>query len=325
MSLTAWTLTDGAAGNLRQVRALASALGADADEVLLRARPPWRWLSPRALPGATHAFGATFADRLEAARPDLVIGCGRQAALATRLLADGGLCRSVQILDPRLDPSLWDLVVAPAHDRVSGSNVLHTVGSLNPVDEAWLAAARRDWPGFGRLPSPRTLLLIGGPTAAAPMTPSEWNTLADRLQRQLQASGGSLLLSSSRRTPDWLREAARQRFAGIPGRQWHGPADGDNPYPGMLAWAERIVCTADSVNLLSEACATGVPVNTLLPAQPSGRIARFHRALLDSDRLRPLDEHFEPWSYTPLREAAEVAVEIRRRLQLPDGTGAPGH
>src|SRR5699024_11471290 len=64
--------------------------------------------------GARHAFGADFAAALSAP-PALAIGCGRQAALATRLVRDTG-ARAVQILDPRLDPSHWDLVIAPEHD-----------------------------------------------------------------------------------------------------------------------------------------------------------------------------------------------------------------
>src|SRR5688572_22168168 len=139
-----WTLSDGRAGNARQARALAAAMGhAHARDVVLAARAPWRWVAPRSWPGSAHAFGSTF-HRLEAHPPRLAIGCGRQAALATRRLRARG-ARVVQILDPRLPPSAWDVVVAPEHDALAGDNVVRLLGSLHPVDDLWLAQARSDF------------------------------------------------------------------------------------------------------------------------------------------------------------------------------------
>src|SRR3546814_409449 len=110
-----WTVTDGAAGNVRQAMALAQALGFPAPQQWnLHTAVPWRWLAPRRLPMAAHAFGAAFAQAL-AQPPTLVIGCGRQGALASRVLRDAG-AKAVQILDPRIDPRHWDAVIAPAHD-----------------------------------------------------------------------------------------------------------------------------------------------------------------------------------------------------------------
>ncbi|WP_330970308.1 ELM1/GtrOC1 family putative glycosyltransferase, partial [Lysobacter sp. A3-1-A15] len=86
-TLAAWTVTDGHAGNSRQATALADALalqsrGMSVHAQTLQPRAPWRWLAPRRMPGAAHAFGDGFADALSDP-PALAIGCGRQAALAT--------------------------------------------------------------------------------------------------------------------------------------------------------------------------------------------------------------------------------------------------
>jgi uncharacterized protein len=310
-----WAISDAAAGNRRQTAALAAALGDDYEPLILRPRAPWAWLAPRRLPAATHAFGVEFTARLRGPLPRLAIGCGRQAALATRLLRARG-CTVVQILDPRLDPRHWDAVVAPAHDRLSGANVISTVGSLHPVDDRWLAAGRAAWPALAALPSPRTLLLLGGPTRDAPLGAADWQWLAATLDRWLERDGGSLLLAASRRTPAWLLTAARAQFGGRVGLHWLGEADGPNPYPGMLGWAERIIVSADSTNLLSEACATGVPVLTANRPRPGSRIARLHAALHDSGRLRALGAEAEHWRYPPLRETAAVAAALRERLGI---------
>ena len=99
---------------------------------------------------------------------------------------------------------------------------------------------------------------------------------------------------------------------------WSGPGDGANPYPGLLACADRIVCTADSVNMLSEACATHLPVFVAGIDQVRGRPRRFVDSLLGLGRVRPLDDTLAAFAVTPLRETARVAAEVRRRLQLDE-------
>src|SRR3546814_1032285 len=69
---------------------------------------------------------------------------------------------------------------------------------------------------------------------------------------------------------------------------WLDDSDGANPYPGMLAWADRIVCSPDSVNMLSEACATQVPVFVADPHCARGRIGGFLDALAGTGRVRAL-------------------------------------
>lgn len=317
--MTAWVLTDGAAGNLRQGRALADALVPAHESIELRARAPWRWAAPHLLAGAGHAFGADVGARLEQP-PALAIGCGRQAALATRLLRRrlGGACRTVQILDPRIDPSAFDALVVPAHDGISGPNVVTCTGSLNPVDDAWLAAARARFVPLAGLPRPITLLALGGPTAHVRMAPRWFAGLAGILEHWLARDGGSLLVTSSRRTPAWLVGAARHRFAGLPGHQWHGAADGENPYAGFLAHADRIVVTPDSANLMSEAAATGAPVLAYAPTPPHGKLALLYRDLVARGNLRPLADSFDAWIPSPLRELPRVAAEVRALLQLPE-------
>ena len=136
-----WVLHDGRAGNRRQALALAEALGHVPRELVLAPRLRARWLAPRWMPGAERAFGPEFAAAWAGTPPVLAIGCGRQAALATRLLRTRG-ARAVQILDPRLDPRHWDLVIAPEHDDLRGENVLPLLGSLHPGTPIWLARVR---------------------------------------------------------------------------------------------------------------------------------------------------------------------------------------
>jgi mitochondrial fission protein ELM1 len=311
-----WILSDGAAGNRRPAQALAEALGCAPSEFVLEVAAPWRWLAPRWLPGSPSVFGPAF-ERALGQPPQLAIGCGRQAALATRWLkARFPQCRAVQILDPRIDSRHWDAVLAPAHDDLHGAKVLPFTGGLHGIDGATLARARIAFAELAQLPAPRTLLLLGGPHRGYRFDRHAWAGLREILLHWQARDGGSLLVSSSRRTPAWLREAARTELSSLPGRQWHGEVDGSNPYAGFLAWADRIVVTPDSANMLAEACATAAPVLCPLATPLRGKLASLYRELLECGRVRPLKPEYQPWTVQPLRETARIAVELRARLGL---------
>lgn len=307
---SAWVISDGAAGNERQALALASALDVPARVMALPLRAPWAWVAPRRLPGGRLALAAHDRENFAPPWPDLAIGCGRSAALLTRLLGGlaGKACYRVQILDPRIDPRHWDAVVAPSHDALTGPNVLTTLGSLNPIDDAWLASGREAFADFAALPQPRVALLVGGPRRGIEFD----GALADALGSIVReaATHGSVLATISRRTPPEFATRLRAALADLPGVFWTGA--GANPYPGLLGWADRVVVTPDSVNMLSEACATGVPVHTVTPAALPDKLARFHAAL----RARGLltDPGVPRGTVAPLRETQAIAAELRRRI-----------
>jgi mitochondrial fission protein ELM1 len=305
-------LHDGAAGNRRQAVALAEALRVAVHEVTVAPHGPAKWFAPRVWPGAAQQLGAAFAAVL-ADPPPFAIGCGRQAALATRLLA-GGDTRVVQVLDPRLAPRHWDVVVAPEHDGLHGDNVITLTGSLNPVDDAWLAAARARFPRLGELPSPRTTVLVGGPTRAVRIDRGGLEVMLARIEYALAQEGGSVIVCGSPRTPPLLAAVLRERVTEMPGAAWLDARDGENFYPGALAWADRIVVTPDSTNLISEACATRVPVFIAGPERATGRLRRLVTELQARGRVRPQLREPVHYAVEPLRETARVADRVRTRF-----------
>jgi mitochondrial fission protein ELM1 len=308
-----WVLHDGAAGNRRQALALALALGMETREWTLRANAPARWFAPRIAPYARFQYAYGLA--LEETPPQLAIGCGRLAAMATRLAGAAG-ARTVQILDPRISTRHWDVVVAPTHDHLSGENVVNMVGSLNEVDDAWLRQARERWRELLALPGPRTAVLIGGPTAATPFDDEDLAKLCEKLEGTIARDGGRLLVCGSRRTPKAWAEALRARFDATRHALWFDESDGDNLYDGALACAQRIVVTPDSVNMVSEACATALPVFVAEPGRAQGRIAEFLRELVARGRVRAQRAALEDFDCEPLREGARVAARVRQRLNL---------
>lgn len=307
-------LHDGRAGNARQALALAQALDSGAKEWTLEPQSPWRRFAPLLLPGATRAFGSAFTAYLRLP-PPLAIGCGRQAALATRLLRQRGSL-AVQVLDPRIDARHWDAVVVPEHDALRGSNVITTLGSLHPVDDDFLLRAIAGFPELALLPTPHTVLLVGGPSRHAPLEDAAFAALLAQLSAHAKAEGGSFSAIASRRTPPAWRQAIGALPTELPGLRWCDSSDGANPYAGLLASADRLICTPDSVNMLSEAAATHAPVFVWSADSVHGRPRTFIDTLLERGRIHPLDDTLVPFCAPPLRETVRVAELLRTRLQL---------
>jgi mitochondrial fission protein ELM1 len=314
MSEECWVVTDGATGNRRQALALAECFHWPVRELVLRPRAPWSWFAPRLTLGGRLALTAADRSRFAPPWPRIAIGCGRAAALLTRQMRElsHGYTFTVQILDPRIDPAHWDVVIAPGHDGIEGAGVIQTLGSLHPVDDAWLADGREACPTLEDLPHPRVGILLGGPRRGVPFDDAYADSLLGALLAR-RKQDGSLMVLASRRTPATFVERLRQRLGDIPGLVWSGDDDGRNPYPGVLGWADRLVVTPDSVNMLSEACAVGCPVHTHVVAPLPERLALFHRTLREAGLLHDIGETTAP-RQTPLRETATIASELRRRM-----------
>ena len=156
----------------------------------------------------------------------------------------------------------FDLVIAvPEYRLARHPKVLHNDLSIHGVTAARLAEAAAQWaPRLAELPRPYIAVLVGG--YSGPYTLDR--PTAERLGRQASALahelGGSLLVTTSARTP---RSSAAALRAAIDAPayffQWTRQA-GDNPYYGYLALADSLIVTCDSVSMLTEACATCKPV-----------------------------------------------------------------
>jgi mitochondrial fission protein ELM1 len=82
----------------------------------------------------------------------------------------------------------------------------------------------------------------------------------------------------------------------------------------MLALADLIIVTQDSVSMISEASATTAPV-MFAPLPGSWRRQElFLKPLLDEDRIRRFEGRFTTWPVAPLNDTPAAAAEMRHRL-----------
>ena len=308
-----WLLTEDKAGMYTQCLGLAEALGVTAQWKHLVPRAPWKYLPPSLWCCALRAAGPG-SDVLAPPWPDLLIATGRPTVAVSRAIrrASGGKTFTVQIQNPGIALHHFDLVVAPQHDRLHGPNVISTQGALHRVTPARLAAeSQRLAPALAYLPQPRAAVLLGGSNRNYRFTAELAGELAARLAT-LAHSGIGLLITPSRRTDPQVLATLRAALADTSAVIWDGA--GENPYFAYLGLADYLLVTGDSVNMVSEACATGKPVYVIELAGGSAKFRRFHTALRQAGMTRPFVGALEQWHYPPLDDVGAVAAEIRRRM-----------
>jgi mitochondrial fission protein ELM1 len=312
-----WVLHDGKPGMASQALGLAEATGLPFAEKPLVVRFPWTrlppkfWLFPSA---AAQSASALFAPPW----PDLVIGCGRNAAMPALAIrrASGGRTLAVQIQDPGIGHGEFDLFVVPEHDRLRGARVIVTRGAVHRVTPARLAAERTRFPALAAMPRPIVSVLIGGANKAYRLGLARLGEIADALCGILRSGGGSALVTPSRRTGSAGIALLRDRLRGLPAMVWDG--SGPNPYFAFLALADAFLVTADSVSMISEAAATGKPVHILALDGGNAKFARFHAAMQAAGITRPFTGRIQTWSYPvpddTLRAGAAVRALVLNRI-----------
>ncbi len=307
-----WVLSDGTVGMEKQSLALAEGVGLPVTLKRVSIRQPWRSLSGWAWLAPFRAVGPG-GDPIAAPWPDLLVSTGgRVVALCAgiRRLSGGTTC-AVQIQNPRIRLAAFDLVVAPRHARLSGPNVLETPGPLHAVTASALRDARTRFVSIAaELPTPRVTVLLGGDSRRHRFTTEAADRLGHGLAK-LGADGAGLLITASRRTPHQALNAIKRNIAGTAHYLWDG--QGDNPYLGLLGLADALVVTNDSVNMLSEAAATGKPVHVFALAGGSARFDRFLEHMREMGITRPFTGRLESWAYTP-PDDTERAVDAVRQL-----------
>jgi hypothetical protein len=304
-------VTDGRAGIEAQALGLAEAMARERPIDIAVKRialgAPWTSL-PRALwPDPFLLAGA--ASGLVAPWPDIWIGCGRRAApFSIAMKRRRPVTFVIQLQHPRTPLDAYDLVIAPEHDGLEGDRVLSIVGSTNRVQA----------PASDMAPGPHVALAVGGENRAFLFGEVEIKRIASAIET-IAAAGAWIEATTSRRTP---REAADAIATALKdrGALWRYGVDppARNPYPGMLHRAAHIFVTADSVNLATEAAATGRPIYILpltrRPLASARKFERFHDSLAARGAARPWRGVLDNWTYEPLRETARAAQVALHRF-----------
>jgi len=289
-----WVMMGHKAGDNSQILALAEGLGWPFEIKHLVYRPTellTNLLAPLTLLGIVRGRSSPLAPPW----PDLIISAGRRNEPPCRWIQAraGKRVRLVHVGRPWALIENFDLVVTtPQYRLPQRPNVLHNTTPLQRVADQRLREAAEIWaPRLAHLPRPYTAVLVGG-NAGPYVLDREAATLLGRAASAFaRRQGGSLLVSTSARTPKHTLAALKAAI--------DGPADvfrwsrdaAENPYLGYLALADSIIVTCESMSMLTEACATLKPVHMFdLHTGPENRWGRLESLIgkVDTSRWRRL-------------------------------------
>jgi hypothetical protein len=198
--------------------------------------------------------------------PDLIVGVGYGSVPVARYIREqsAGRARLVHIGNPREKLDDFDLqITTPQYAREVTPNMLELMFPIgNPARAARATEAELDW--LRDFPRPRRFVAVGGPARF-------WELDHGALFRAIAAfrektTGGSLIAAVSARTRRGTRQLLEELLTG-PGE---AVVERFPRFGTLLAHADEVYVTGDSVSMLSEAILSGKPVG-MIPIRRSLR------------------------------------------------------
>jgi mitochondrial fission protein ELM1 len=205
--------------------------------------------------------------------PDVVIACGRTPCITAQWLKEitGGRLVHVQLGRLGVKPEAIDLVLETAQYGVAPTaNMISLTLPIVRRDPARETAAIDTWEKpLGDLPRPWLGVLVGGPASPIPFDAADGSRLLRRMTELRRILGGSLLIAYGPRTPIPVQEILELGLSGDRAHRVFGwPPQQPNPYPALLALADRFLVTCDSASMIADACVTGKPVEIFMLTIP---------------------------------------------------------
>lgn len=256
-SPSVWALLGDKLGDNAQVQAIIDALGMPVEIKYLRMLEQWEFGKPRFQASLKHIDWQA-SDSLEPPWPRLIITIGRRLSQAALWVKEqsGNTTKVALVGRPKRWPDRFDLVIGlPQYDLPDAPNIVHLSMPLMRPDLQRIASETTAWhERLASMPKPLTAVMVGGQTQPFRFDRKAANELGEGLRAYLRRDGGSLYVSTSRRTGRAVSDALRAHI--IPPSKiydWAQDPVEENPYHALLGTADRIIVTTDSVSMIVEA------------------------------------------------------------------------
>ena len=261
-----WIITNGNAGTLNQALGLAEQMNLNITIKTVQRYFPFSLIPPifKKLGQWSIKFITKDSAKLIPPWPDVVIACGSQSVHFCLYVkkASKGKTFTIFLQDPRISAKNFDLVIKMKHDSIQGDNVIESNLSLNRITREKLDKESNKYIAiFKNYKKPFFTFLLGGSTKRYKMTDEACKDIIKKINTVIKESPeATLLITPSRRTPQYLMDLLNKHFKQNKKVYTLNLHSKTNPFFTMLAKAEKIFVTNDSVNMISEACSTTKPV-----------------------------------------------------------------
>lgn len=199
--------------------------------------------------------------------PLLIISAGRacgRVARALKLISNSH-SKIVHIGNPRRHLRRFDLVVAAPQYRVPDRNNVFNLDIPLIAAPRWTNSEITEWrKRISDLPRPWIVTFIGGPSLQYHLTSQIISQFCAEINQVAQQTGGSLLITTSRRTQqDFINEL--QKLTTPSYLHLWSPKSDPNPYWAFIALADAVVVTGDSASMLVEGTLSSAPLYVFAP------------------------------------------------------------
>lgn len=264
--------------------------------------------------------------------PDILISCGRRSSALSIAIGkkSKGKTYRVHVQNPQTPTSYFDLVASMKHDALKGPNVIDTKTALHKLDRQTLEQEKANWQSIWQsknlIPpqspqqnehTPILGVCLGGKNKKFGFDETSLSNLIDCLENARQNHNATILLTPSSRTEPFVKTTLDAHFKSDE-KVWIWNQEGENPYFGILANADHLLITADSVSMISEGLFTGTPVHILPLNGTSRRHKIFLENLISENLISSADKMIDfsvKGSKEPIDETAKVAQIILQNVK----------
>ncbi len=305
-------LTEGAHGMVSQVEGLAKALKLDFNHCFVNLKRPWRYFPINLVPISKSVIDGKIPEQIE---NQILISCGKNSIISSLFLKRNNKnLFNIHIQNPKVNFSNFDLIVAPEHDKIIGSNVLSTFGALHYITKQEVESSNNFFSKYNLSEENKIVsLILGGPNRYYDFNEIDLGNIFLLIKDIFLDKGFKLILIRSRRTPENIIDFAKKFFLNsaviidFVSKEF---------YLSALKISKTIIVTCDSTSMISECAITQKPifVAKMKAKRRNKRFEYFLNSFKEKGIIRFLGESTDYWKYPALDETNRIATIIKERL-----------
>ena len=307
-------LTEGMHGMVSQVEGLAKALNLNFIHEKIELNNFWKFLPPKITPAKSFVFKNKINQYF-----NIVISCGRKSVIPSLYLKNKYKSKiiNIHIQDPKVSLNNFDLVIAPEHDRITGSNVLTTKGAIHYLTKDELVLSQNYLKSKIDPKKKIVSLIIGGPNRYYSYDDNVVDNVFLNIKKNFIQNNYQAIIIPSMRTPKKIIEKAKNYFDN---NQIIISNVDKKAYLSSLQLADHIVVTCDSTSMISEAALTGKPIYVAqMPTiKKNHRFKDFFNLFESLNIIKNLGAPIENWNYQKLDETQRVSSYIKDKIEKHD-------
>ena len=218
---------------------------------------------------------------------------------------------NIHLQDPKIHPSLFDILLVPEHDQLVAKNVFKTQGALTfftqkDIDFSYKLIKEKLNP-FKR---PLVFLLLGGDNKRYKPNYSEYCRFLLNVKKAVENISGSLVISTSRRTPDKVLKIIKLIFDSFD-KNFYLINDKEKKfYPGILKKTDYVIVTSDSVNMISEVATTDSMLFVGYIREENKKILKFNNFFERKSYTRKFKGHLYNYNKIKLNDRHELKKQV---------------